>query len=129
MIHRAPFGSMERFVAVLIEHTAGKFPLWLTPEQFIILPISEKYEEYAKNVLAKLEELDLRGSIDNRNEKTGKKIRDAEMAKIPFMLIVGEKEEGEGLVSVRKHTEGDLGAMKIEAFADLVNSMVKEELE
>ncbi|MEE0948082.1 MAG: threonine--tRNA ligase [Bacteroidales bacterium] len=128
MIHRAPFGSMERFVAVLIEHTAGKFPLWLTPEQFIILPISEKYEEYAKNVLAKLEELDLRGSIDNRNEKTGKKIRDAEMAKIPFMLIVGEKEEGEGLVSVRKHTEGDLGAMKIEAFADLVNSMVKEEL-
>lgn len=129
MIHRAPFGSMERFVAVLIEHTAGKFPLWLTPEQFIILPISEKYEEYAKNVLAKLEELDLRGSIDNRNEKTGKKIRDAEMAKIPFMLIVGEKEEGEGLVSVRKHTEGDLGAMKIESFADLVNSMVKEELE
>lgn len=129
MIHRAPFGSMERFVAVLIEHTAGKFPLWLTPEQFIILPISEKHEEYAKNVLAKLEELDLRGSIDNRNEKTGKKIRDAEMAKIPFMLIVGEKEEGEGLVSVRKHTEGDLGAMKIEAFADLVNSMVKEELE
>ena len=129
MIHRAPFGSMERFVAVLIEHTAGKFPLWLTPEQFIILPISEKYEEYAKTVLAKLEELDLRGSIDNRNEKTGKKIRDAEMAKIPFMLIVGEKEEGEGLVSVRKHTEGDLGAMKIEAFADLVNSMVKEELE
>ena len=129
MIHRAPFGSMERFVAVLIEHTEGKFPLWLTPEQFIILPISEKYEEYAKNVLAKLEELDLRGSIDNRNEKTGKKIRDAEMAKIPFMLIVGEKEEGEGLVSVRKHTEGDLGAMKIEAFADLVNSMVKEELE
>lgn len=129
MIHRAPFGSMERFVAVLIEHTAGKFPLWLTPEQFIILPISEKYEEYAKNVLAKLEELDLRGSIDNRNEKTGKKIRDAEMAKVPFMLIVGEKEEGEGLVSVRKHTEGDLGAMKIEAFADLVNSMVKEELE
>ena len=129
MIHRAPFGSMERFVAVLIEHTAGKFPLWLTPEQFIVLPISEKYEEYAKNVLAKLEELDLRGSIDNRNEKTGKKIRDAEMAKIPFMLIVGEKEEGEGLVSVRKHTEGDLGAMKIEAFADLVNSMVKEELE
>ncbi|MEE0983746.1 MAG: threonine--tRNA ligase [Bacteroidales bacterium] len=129
MIHRAPFGSMERFVAVLIEHTAGKFPLWLTPEQFIILPISEKYEEYAKNVLAKLEELDLRGSVDNRNEKTGKKIRDAEMAKIPFMLIVGEKEEGEGLVSVRKHTEGDLGAMKIEAFADLLNSMVKEELE
>ena len=103
MIHRAPFGSMERFVAVLIEHTAGKFPLWLTPEQFIILPISEKYEEYAKKVLAQLEDLDLRGSIDERNEKTGKKIRDAEVAKIPFMLIVGEKEQEEGTVSVRRH--------------------------
>ena len=112
MIHRAPFGSMERFVAVLIEHTAGKFPLWLTPEQFIILPISEKYEDYAKQVLAKLEGLDLRGSIDNRNEKTGKKIRDAEIAKIPFMLIVGEKEEVSNMVSVRKHTEGDLGSME-----------------
>ncbi len=119
MIHRAPFGSMERFVAVLIEHTAGKFPLWLTPEQFIILPISEKYEDYAKKVLSLLEELDLRGSIDDRNEKTGKKIRDAEVAKVPFMLIVGEKEEADGLVSARRHGEGDLGAMKIEEFATL----------
>lgn len=129
MIHRAPFGSMERFVAVLIEHTAGKFPLWLTPEQFIILPISEKYEEYAKQVLAKLESLDLRGSIDNRNEKTGKKIRDAEIAKIPFMLIVGEKEEASNMLSVRKHTEGDLGSMETEKFAELVNNMVAKELE
>ncbi len=129
MIHRAPFGSMERFVAVLIEHTAGKFPLWLTPEQFIILPISEKYEDYAKKVLSLLEELDLRGSIDDRNEKTGKKIRDAEVAKVPFMLIVGEKEEADGLVSVRRHGEGDLGAMKIEEFATLHNGIVEKELE
>lgn len=129
MIHRAPFGSMERFVAVLIEHTAGKFPLWLTPEQFIILPISEKYEDYARQVLAKLEGLDLRGSIDNRNEKTGKKIRDAEIAKIPFMLVVGEKEEASNMVSVRKHTEGDLGSMETEKFAELVNNMVAKELE
>ncbi len=129
MIHRAPFGSMERFVAVLIEHTAGKFPLWLTPEQFIILPISEKYEEYAKQVLSQLEDLDLRGSIDERNEKTGKKIRDAEVAKIPFMLIVGEKEQEEGTVSVRRHGEGDLGVMKTEEFAALVNNMVAKELE
>ena len=129
IIHRAPFGSMERFVAVLIEHTAGKFPLWLTPEQFIILPISEKYEDYARQVLAKLESMDLRGSIDNRNEKTGKKIRDAEIAKIPFMLIVGEKEEASNMVSVRKHTEGDLGSMETEKFAELVNNMVAKELE
>lgn len=129
MIHRAPFGSMERFVAVLIEHTAGKFPLWLTPEQFIILPISEKYEDYARQVLAKLESMDLRGSIDNRNEKTGKKIRDAEIAKIPFMLIVGEKEEASNMVSVRKHTEGDLGSMETEKFAELVNNIVAKELE
>lgn len=129
MIHRAPFGSMERFVAVLIEHTAGKFPLWLTPEQFIILPISEKYENYARQVLAKLESMDLRGSIDNRNEKTGKKIRDAEIAKIPFMLIVGEKEEASNMVSVRKHTEGDLGSMETEKFAELVNNIVAKELE
>ncbi|MBP1630864.1 MAG: thrS [Bacteroidetes bacterium] len=128
MIHRAPFGSMERFVAVLIEHTGGKFPLWLTPEQFIILPISEKYEEYSKKVLSLLANLDLRGSIDSRSEKTGKKIRDAEIAKIPYMLIVGEKEEGELSVSVRKHGEGDLGSMKIEEFANLVNQAVKEEL-
>ncbi len=128
MIHRAPFGSMERFVAVLIEHTGGKFPLWLTPEQFIILPISEKFESYSKKVLSLLANFDLRGSIDERSEKTGKKIRDAEIAKIPYMLIVGENEEKEGTVSVRKHTEGDLGVMKIEEFAALVDMAVKKEL-
>jgi len=128
MIHRAPFGSMERFVAVLIEHTGGKFPLWLTPEQFIILPISEKFESYSKKVLSLLANFDLRGSIDQRNEKTGKKIRDAELAKVPYMLIVGENEEKEGTVSVRKHAQGDLGVMKIEDFASLVDSAVKEEL-
>lgn len=128
MIHRAPFGSMERFVAVLIEHTGGKFPLWLTPEQFIILPISEKFESYSKKVLSLLANFDLRGSIDERSEKTGKKIRDAEIAKIPYMLIVGENEEKEGTVSVRKHTEGDLGVMKIEEFASLVDLAVKKEL-
>lgn len=129
MIHRAPFGSMERFVAVLIEHTAGVFPLWLTPEQFILLPISEKYEQYAKKVLSLLARFDLRGSIDDRNEKTGKKIRDAEISKIPFMLIVGEKEEAENSVSVRRHGEGDMGSMSIEEFARMVNKIVKEELE
>ncbi|MEA5099639.1 MAG: threonine--tRNA ligase [Bacteroidales bacterium] len=129
MIHRAPFGSMERFVAVLIEHTGGKFPLWLTPEQFIILPISEKFESYSKKVLSLLANFDLRGSIDERSEKTGKKIRDAEIAKIPYMLIVGENEEKEGTVSVRKHTEGDLGVMKIEEFAALVDMAVKKELD
>lgn len=128
MIHRAPFGSMERFVAVLIEHTAGVFPLWLTPEQFIILPISEKYEEYSKKVLSLLANSDLRGSIDNRSEKTGKKIRDAEIAKMPYMLIVGENEEKQGYVSVRKHGGEDIGYMPIEDFAKLVNEAVKEEL-
>lgn len=128
MIHRAPFGSMERFVAVLIEHTGGKFPLWLTPEQFIILPISEKFESYSKKVLSLLANFDLRGSVDERSEKTGKKIRDAEIAKIPYMLIVGENEEKEGTVSVRKHGEGDLGVMKIEEFAALVDMAVKKEL-
>lgn len=129
MIHRAPFGSMERFVAVLIEHTGGKFPLWLTPEQFIILPISEKFESYSKKVLSLLASFDLRGTIDGRNEKTGKKIRDAELAKIPFMLIVGENEEGKGTVSVRRHGEGDLGEMTMEAFAEMVEKAVEKELE
>ena len=128
MIHRAPFGSMERFVAVLIEHTGGKFPLWLTPEQFIILPISEKFESYSKKVLSLLARFDLRGTIDDRNEKTGKKIRDAEISKIPYMLIVGENEEKEVTVSVRKHGEGDLGVMKIDAFAELIQKAVDKEL-
>lgn len=120
MIHRAPFGSMERFVAILLEHTAGNFPLWLTPEPFILLPISEKYQEYGQKVLNLLENHDIRGLIDNRNEKTGKKIRDAEMKKIPYMLIVGEKEAENGTVSVRKHGEGDLGEMTMEEFRDKI---------
>ncbi len=126
MIHRAPFGSMERFVAVLIEHCAGDFPLWLTPTQAIILPISEKYSGYAKKVLNLLTNLDVRVELDDRNEKTGRKIRDAEMKKIPFMLIVGEKEEDSSQVSVRKHKEGDLGVMSIEKFAEKVNNEVND---
>ena len=116
MIHRAPFGSLERFVAVLIEHCAGNFPLWLSPEQFTILPISEKYEDYAKKLSDSLKDSDICGLIDFRDEKIGRKIRDAEVKKIPYMLIVGEKEAAEGLVSVRKHGEGDLGSMTLEEF-------------
>lgn len=119
MIHRAPFGSMERFIAILIENTAGDFPLWLSPEQYILLPISEKHTNYAKKVSQLLENNDICGLVDERNEKTGKKIRDAELNKIPFMLIVGENEEGNGTVSVRKRGEGDLGEMSIEAFVEL----------
>ncbi|MEI7920267.1 MAG: threonine--tRNA ligase, partial [bacterium] len=126
MIHRAPFGSMERFVAVLIEHTAGKFPLWLTPEQFIILPISEKYVDYAKKVLNILKNYELRGLIDDRNEKTGKKIRDAEMQRIPYMIIVGEKEENSETLSVRKQGDGDLGSFTAENFAELINNEIKK---
>ncbi len=124
MIHRAPFGSMERFVAVLIEHTAGKFPLWLTPEQVCILPISEKYEEYAKKVLKLLNNYDIRSTIDDRNEKTGKKIRDTELRKVPFMLIVGEKEEETNTVSVRKQGDGDKGTMEIADFANMINKEI-----
>jgi threonyl-tRNA synthetase len=120
MIHRAPFGSLERFVAVLIEHCAGNFPLWLSPEQFIILPISEKYEDYAKKLSESLKDSDICGLIDFRDEKIGRKIRDAEVKKIPYMLIVGEKETAEGLVSVRKHGQGDLGSMSIEAFKEQI---------
>lgn len=120
MIHRAPFGSMERFVAVLIEHCAGQFPLWLAPEQFIILPVSEKYEESAKKLLESLNNSDIRGLIDLRDEKVGRKIRDAEVKKLPYMLIFGEKEEETGTVSVRKHGEGDLGSMTIEEFKELL---------
>jgi threonyl-tRNA synthetase len=116
MIHRAPFGSLERFVAVLIEHCAGNFPLWLSPEQFIILPISEKYEEYAKKLSDELKNSDICGLIDFRDEKIGRKIRDAEVKKIPYMLIVGEKEAAEQVVSVRKHGQGDMGSMSIEEF-------------
>lgn len=116
MIHRAPFGSMERFIAILIENTAGDFPLWLSPEQFTILPISEKYADYAKKVSQLLENHDICGLIDDRNEKTGKKIRDAELKKLPFMLIVGENEENNGTISVRRRGEGDLGEMTVDAF-------------
>jgi threonyl-tRNA synthetase len=123
MIHRAPFGSLERFVAVLIEHCAGNFPLWLSPEQFIILPISEKYEEYAKKLSDELKNSDICGLIDFRDEKIGRKIRDAEVKKIPYMLIVGEKEAEENKVSVRKHGQGDLGSMSIEEFK---NQIIKE---
>jgi threonyl-tRNA synthetase len=111
-------------VAVLIEHCAGNFPLWLSPDQYIILPISEKYADYAKNISNSLNNYDIRGLIDNRDEKIGKKIRDAEVKKIPFMLIVGEKESEDGLVSVRKHGEGDLGAMSMEAFAELIKKEI-----
>ena len=116
MIHRAPFGSLERFIAILIENTAGEFPMWLTPEQFIILPISDKYLEYSKKVLNSIENSDICGLIDGRAEKTGRKIRDAEVGKIPYMLIVGEKEEESNTVSVRKHGEGDLGTFTMEEF-------------
>ncbi|MBI2269504.1 MAG: threonine--tRNA ligase [Bacteroidetes bacterium] len=122
MIHRAPFGSLERFIAVLIEHCAGNFPLWLTPEQVYVLPISEKYNDYAKKVLELLNNSDIRGLVDERNEKIGKKIRDTEMKKIPFMLIVGEKEEAEKKVSVRKHGEGDKGIFTIDEFANIIKN-------
>jgi len=126
MIHRAPFGSMERFVAVLVEHCAGKFPLWLSPEQAIILPISEKYHNYAQNVLQYLNNSDIRALIDDRSEKAGRKIRDAELKKIPFMLVVGEREEAEGSVSVRKHGQGDLGTFSLEQFAELIRAEVEK---
>lgn len=125
MIHRAPFGSMERFVAVLIEHTGGKFPLWLTPEQVVVLPISEKYNEYAQKVVDYLEENDIRAIMDDRNEKIGRKIRDNEVKRIPYMLIVGEKEAENGEVSVRKQGEGDMGSLKIEEFAAKLNAEVE----
>ncbi|MGD9928799.1 MAG: threonine--tRNA ligase [Mangrovibacterium sp.] len=128
MIHRAPFGSMERFVAVLIEHTAGKFPLWLTPEQVVVLPISEKYNEYAENVSNYLNNSDIRSLIDGRNEKIGRKIRDNELKRIPYLLIVGEKEAESGLVSVRKQGEGDKGSMTMEEFAAFLNNEVKDQL-
>ena len=125
MIHRAPFGSMERFCAVLIEHTAGHFPLWLTPDQVAILPISEKFNEYAKKICAYLDEQDVRSVVDDRNEKIGRKIRDNEMKRIPYMLVVGEKELAEGTVSVRKQGEGDQGSMKYEDFAKKINEEVR----
>ena len=129
MIHRAPFGSMERFVAVLLEHTGGKFPLWLAPTQCVVLPISEKYNDYAEKVSKYLNNCDIRSEIDNRNEKIGRKIRDNELKKIPFLLIVGEKEENEGLVSVRQQAVGDKGQMTAEAFAQMIKDAVAAEID
>jgi threonyl-tRNA synthetase len=128
MIHRAPFGSMERFVAILIEHCAGKFPLWLTPEQVKILPISDRFNEYAESVSKVLENHDIRALVDDRSEKVGKKIRDAELEKVPYMLILGENEAKEGTVSVRRQGEGDVGGMRVEAFAELIQSEIAEML-
>ena len=128
MIHRAPFGSMERFVAVLIEHTAGKFPLWLSPDQVVVLPISEKYNEYSKRVSEFLNNCDIRTIIDDRNEKIGRKIRDNELKRIPYLLIVGEQEAESEQVAVRKQGDGDKGSMKLQEFADFINAEVKEQL-
>lgn len=126
MIHRAPFGSMERFVAVLLEHTAGRFPLWLAPDQAVILPISEKFNDYAHKVEAELAEYDIRAFVDDRNEKIGKKIRDNELKRIPYLLIVGEKEQENNEISVRKQGEGDKGSMKITTFAESLANEIKE---
>ena len=128
MIHRAPFGSMERFVAVLIEHTAGKFPLWLTPDQAVVLPISEKSNEYAHKVKEMLEAQDVRCIVDDRNEKLGRKIRDNELKRIPYMLIVGEKEAELGLVSVRQQGAEEKGQMTVQEFADMITATVKEQM-
>jgi threonyl-tRNA synthetase len=127
MIHRAPFGSLERFIAVLIEHCGGNFPLWLTPNQYAILPISEKYNDYAKKVSELLNNSDIRGLVDERNEKIGKKIRDNEVNKVPFMLVVGEKEAEEGTVAVREHGKGDIGTMTIEDFAKLIQTTIESD--
>lgn len=126
MIHRAPFGSMERFVAVLIEHTAGHFPLWLTPDQVVVLPISDKYNDYANEVCRQLNDSDVRATVDDRSEKIGRKIRDNEMKHIPYLLIVGENEVNEGTVSIRKQGDGDQGSMKIADFAKKINDEVAE---
>jgi len=128
MIHRAPFGSMERFIAILLEHTGGNFPLWLMPEQAIILSLSEKYEKYSQKVLTLLENNEIRALADNRNETIGKKIREAEVNKYPYMLIVGEQEAKDGTISVRKHSEGDLGTMSIDDFANLINTEINSTL-
>ena len=128
MIHRAPFGSMERFIAILLEHTAGNFPLWLIPEQVIVLTISEKYEKYSEKVLNLLENNEIRALIDNRNETMGKKIRDAELNKIPFMIIVGENEESENKISVRRHGGEDLGMISVEEFSEIVENEISKTL-
>ena len=128
MIHRAPFGSMERFVAVLLEHTAGKFPLWLAPDQVVVLPISEKFNDYAYKVADELNLQDVRAIVDDRNEKIGRKIRDNELKRIPYLLIVGEKEAESGEVSVRKQGEGDKGTVKIATFADDIKKEIESSI-
>ena len=125
MIHRAPFGSMERFCAVLIEHTAGHFPLWLCPDQVAILPVSEKYNDYAHELMAYYDEQGVRAIVDDRNEKIGRKIRDNELKRIPYMLIVGEKEQSEGTVSFRQQGGGEQGTLKFEEFANKINEEVR----
>ena len=128
MIHRAPFGSIERFVAVLTEHCAGNFPVWLTPDQIAVLAISEKYEDYAKEVYESLKQDDIRGLLDNRDEKIGRKIRDAEVKKIPYMIIVGEKEQEQNQVSVRRHGEGDVGTMSLADFVEMFKKDIDSSL-
>jgi threonyl-tRNA synthetase len=128
MIHRAPFGSLERFIAVLTEHCAGNFPLWLSPDQIAVLPISEKYTDYAQEVFSALQQADIRGFMDNRDEKIGKKIRDAEVQKVPFMLIVGEKEQAEQKISVRRHGAGDLGSFSLHEFVEIFKSEAEKHL-
>jgi len=126
MIHRAPFGSMERFVAVLIEHTAGKFPLWLAPTQAVVLPVSEKFNDYARGVVKELKKFDIRAEVDDRNEKVGRKIRDNELKRIPYLLIVGEKEAEDEEVSVRKQGGDDKGSVKLRTFAEGIVREVEE---
>ena len=127
MIHRAPFGSMERFMSILIEHTAGKFPLWLTPEQYVLIPVDNKFLPYCQEVKSKLDLVDIRGFIDDRNETIGKKIRDNELDKIPLLLIVGEKEIAAGAVSVRRQGEGDIGSKSIEEFKSYFTDLLDQE--
>jgi threonyl-tRNA synthetase len=129
MIHRAIFGSMERFIAVLIENTAGKFPVWLTPDQVVILPISEKFNDYAKTILNILNNSDIRTLIDDRSEKIGKKIRDNELKRIPYLLVIGEKEVESGTVSVRRQGEGDKGVMKPDEFISLIRNEISKEID
>lgn len=128
MIHRAPFGSMERFVAVLLEHTGGKLPLWLAPDQVVILPVSEKYNDYAKKVCNLLNNCDIRASVDDRNETIGKRIRENELKRMPYQLIVGEKETEQNGVSVRRQGGEDLGEMSVESFAELIRAEIEKQL-
>ncbi len=129
MIHRAPFGSMERFVAVLIEHTGGKFPLWLAPDQVVVMPISEKFNDYAQKLSDLLNNSDIRTVLDDRNEKIGRKIRDNELKKIPYLLIVGENEMNNNTVSVRRQGQGDMGTMSVEDFISKINEEANSQLQ